>query len=1077
MRRFRSFFFVYVCYNKLIRFENCILNELIIYFFMFKNIVIVCFAFLFLPTKLKSQQFLHREYGVVEGLNNPYVYALAQDKNRFIWIGTAEGLYQYNGREFKPYYIKDGLASNFVYSICVDNQNNKWLGHEDGSITLFTDKFFLKRKSDTILNTRINKIVQKGNRKVIVCTQSNGLFEMDLNFKTKPIALFAGDEIIWDVAEISGGHLIVCTDQGVYILPFQNGKYESKVALEELKYISVLSVSKAKLLGADFILGTEYDGIYTLQIGPNLKPIIKRLNETGVEPGDQLYFANFDHKDELWVSRHQSGVTKSIVENTKVTTQKSYWQESFKNYYIKSFLLDNEGNYWLGTYGNGIIQLTNNIFLLSKPSQFKNESFKVKAVAAKGDSVFVSTGSDLFLFFQEKFEKLSLGTIPNNRKSPILITCLYYDNAAKRLLIGTNDFGVLAYDQKTATMKQFYFNDIANNINNIVNDRQGNIWVATENGAFRYESKSKTFSSFTMANGLAHNNVHTIYADRRNRIWFATHNSGMSYFENGVVKFLPTPYKSKPIDINSFAESQDSTLWIGTNGDGLVCLKDTSVTNYINRQNGLLSNFCYTLAFNEQGNLWVGHKNGLSEITPATNKIYNTSNSDLLQEVEMYLNAISTNKHITWYGTNKGLLKYNPADAFDGGKENSTMITSVKVFFNQPDSVKYNYFKNFLFPPDDLNFSFKDNHLTFEFIGICMSDPNKVMYKYFLEGYDEKWNPETHLNQVTYANLDPGTYTFHLISMNQNGFWNSKPTLYHFEIVPPFYRTWWFYVLIASLSVFAVIGIFTYRTHQLRRKNEFLEGEKIKLESEILQRKMTEEKLKRSEILLQRANEELNTFIWRSYHDLRGPLKTIQGLVYVALSEAEKKVIVSYLELINTTTAKLDGLLQQFSKVTEVRRSKIAISKVNIEEIIQSSIAEVLREHGIVDSDFTKDINVSGTLYFDKNFLFTLFHHLLDNAVIFAKDKFPIVNIKVRQYGAQLKIVISDKGTGIQPEALPKVFDMFYKGTSVSKGYGLGLYIVGKIASVFDGTVNIFSSYDEGTTVIVRLKNQEKFKA
>ncbi|MFN0049329.1 MAG: two-component regulator propeller domain-containing protein [Cytophagales bacterium] len=1020
----------------------------------------------------KAQHFLHREYGVSEGLDNPYVYSLAQDSSRLIWIGTAEGLYQFNGKKFTPYFTKDGIASDFIYSICVDNNNNKWFGHDDGSITFFNDKYFKKRLADTIINSRINKIVLTKSKKVLVCTQSNGLFSIDKKLKPSLIPFFSGNEIIWDVAEISSGNLIVCTDQGAYILVLENGVYAERIALSELLDLSVISVSKSKTSNTDYIIATEYDGIFTLQIVDKNAYLVRKLIEKDVTMGDQLYFANFDDKNGLWVSRNKNGITKSGVENQKINTQKSYWQESFNNYYIKSFLLDHEGNYWLGTYGNGIIQLTNNIFLLNKPKKSENIPFTVKSVATKNDSVLLTTGSDLYVFAKDSFSLLKIKNLPKNRKEPLTISCLFYNKVTGKILIGTTNFGILEYDEVTERTKHWYYNEHSNNINNIVYDNKMNIWIATENGAFRYNSAENAFDSFTMQDGLAHNNIHTIFADKSDRIWFATHSSGLSYFKDDKISFITTPFKSKPIDINCFAEGKDSTLWIGTDGDGVVCMKDTTVTNYITKQNGLLSNFCYTISLNERGNVWVGHKNGLSEITPKTQKIYNTSNSDLLQEVEMYLNAIAVNKQIIWYGTNKGLLKYNPTDADESGKENSNLITSFKIFFNHPDSVKYNYYRSFLFPPDNLQLSYKENHVTIEFVGICLSDPNKVLYKYYLEGYDEGWSPETDLTQITYSNLPAGKYIFHLISMNQNGLWTSKPTIYKFEVIPPYYQTWWFYTLVISLTVLVVIGAFTYRTQQLHKKNDFLVGEKLKLESEILQRKMTEEKLKRSEIQLQRANEELNTFIWRSYHDLRGPLKTIQGLVYVALSETEKKAIVSYLELINSTTTKLDALLQQFSKVTEVRKSKISITKINIEEIVEASLVSALKSHNCIDYEISKDVSVNGDLYFDKNFLFTLIHHVFDNAVIFSQNGIPVINIKIKQYGSQLKIVISDKGNGIQPEALPKVFDMFYRGTSSSIGYGLGLYIVNKIANIFDGSVNIFSALNEGTTVVIRLKNQ-----
>jgi serine phosphatase RsbU (regulator of sigma subunit) len=206
-------------------------------------------------------------------------------------------------------------------------------------------------------------------------------------------------------------------------------------------------------------------------------------------------------------------------------------------------------------------------------------------------------------------------------------------------------------------------------------------------------------------------------------------------------------------------------------------------------------------------------------------KVTHFGKDDGLLNLESNGNAVSKDKDgRILIGTISGLEIYDPKFDKINTKEAITNINSVKLFFGQEDILKYaNGTDTNTMLPKTLLLPFNKNHLTFQFIGISLTAPEKVMYQYKLEGLDDDWTPPTSKTEATYSSLPPGNYKFLLKTMNNDGIWNEVPVTYNFTISPPWYNTWWFYT-ISIITLVASIWLYNfYRTKKLIADKQKLE--------------------------------------------------------------------------------------------------------------------------------------------------------------------------------------------------------------------------------------------------------------
>lgn len=225
---------------------------------------------------------------------------------------------------------------------------------------------------------------------------------------------------------------------------------------------------------------------------------------------------------------------------------------------------------------------------------------------------------------------------------------------------------------------------------------------------------------------------------------------------------------------------------------------------------------------------------------------------------------------------------------------------------------------------------------------------------------------------------------------------------------------------------------------------------------------------------LRLANQELNTFVYRSSHDLKSPLTSIKGLVGIARVGSSEEAAERYLPMIENRVEHLDGILSNLINTVEVRERMLERTQLDFQLLINEAISSQRNVPGYSNVNFTRNIRLGRDIWSDKTVVSAILRHLISNAVVFSRTHGATCHVEISATPAMdadkfFTISVADNGSGIPEELHEKVFEMFYRGSNQSRGSGLGLYIVKKSLEKLNGEITLISEVGKGTTVNVRI--------
>ena len=269
---------------------------------------------------------------------------------------------------------------------------------------------------------------------------------------------------------------------------------------------------------------------------------------------------------------------------------------------------------------------------------------------------------------------------------------------------------------------------------------------------------------------------------------------------------------------------------MATDGDGLYLYENETLSK-VNFENNAISNYINLVMAENENQLWLGTNKGLIHynISDQTFRVYDKSGKNARIETKIGASLRSGSGEL-WFGTINGLLKFEAERQEVNKTPVNIDITSIQIHFRDTvleKNVKLNH---------------KNNHITFHFNGICFKDPSKVKYMYRLVGFDKEWQMPTSNNFITYSNLSPDKYIFEVRASNNDGIWNENSIVFPFEISPPFYLTWWFFLVSGIFIFLVIVAYIKFRERQLKKEKKHLEQIVKKRTNEILHQKEEIEK-------------------------------------------------------------------------------------------------------------------------------------------------------------------------------------------------------------------------------------------
>jgi PAS domain S-box-containing protein len=231
---------------------------------------------------------------------------------------------------------------------------------------------------------------------------------------------------------------------------------------------------------------------------------------------------------------------------------------------------------------------------------------------------------------------------------------------------------------------------------------------------------------------------------------------------------------------------------------------------------------------------------------------------------------------------------------------------------------------------------------------------------------------------------------------------------------------------------------------------------------------------KQTEIKLQEKNDELDAFVYKASHDLRGPLASIIGLTQIARDEVHEAPALRYLDLIARSAKRLDSILSELLDLTRMNKSPVQIAPVEVGPLVEEIIGSLRHHPGALRMAFRADIPPACILPSDRKLLGSIFQNLIANSINYQREgaEPPYVCVRAQEEPGAWAFEVSDNGQGIPAKLLPRVFEMFFRGTNQSKGSGLGLYIVKLSIEKLGGHCEIHSTEGEGTRFFFTLPRQ-----
>lgn len=821
-----------------------------------------------LPFRMRDASTCNIQYlDVEQGINSSYIWSILEDKTGNIWFGTyGGGVCKYNGSYFTRYTEKQGLSNNTVLAILEDKSGNIWFGTDGGGVSKYDGNYFTTyTEKEGLINNHVRSILEDNKGNIWFGTESNGVCMFDgktFAYYTEKQGL--PDSPVTSMIEDKSGNIWFGTDGGGVC------KYDNKSFVQIHSGDGLISDHIRSMLEDKH--GNIWFGTYGVGVSKFDGKVFShyRLSE-GLSNASVRCMAE-DKWGNLWFGTNGGGVNKFDGKTFTHYTEK----EGLTSNSIRVIMSDKSGNLWFGTDGGGVCKYNTKSFLHYTIDQgLSNHTVLSLMEDNAGNIWFGTNGGGVNIYNGKSF----ICYTQNEGLSNNTVWSMLQDKTGS-VWLGTNMGGVCMFDGKTFTQYSDKNGLSDNSVLSMLEDSFGNIWFGTDgDGVYKYDGKS--FINYTEKQGLAGNTIWTILEDKSGNIWFGTDGGGLSKFNGRFFKNYGIKEGLSNNRVLSLTEDTKGNIWIGTDGGGLCKFDGVFFACYTDKE-GLSNNNIYSIKEDREGNLWLGTEYGLNHFIVDEGLTirgkYNVqkgqnilqidvlTKEDGLKATDFFENsALLDSKNRIWWGTSKALSMLDLKEYEFNQRVPQVQLENIFIEGNFVDfrnikeaehdslrdkehhpinKVKFQNVHKFLNLPEKLELPYYLNHLTFNFNAIDWQGPQKMRYRYKLEGFDPNWSKLVYDNTADYRNIPFGEYVFKVEAIG-GSHKRSKTFEYPFVIYPPLWRTWWAYAIYAGFAIAIIILIVQWNSRRLIARAHEL---KIKVDEAIIeikeQKQLIEEKHK-----------------------------------------------------------------------------------------------------------------------------------------------------------------------------------------------------------------------------------------
>lgn len=821
-----------------------------IYFYNMRCSFYVYICLLWLCTHLCNAQVQQLRVDGMPMLNRKVeasVYCFIEDQNGFMWLGTEDGLFQYDGYDIKHYqsHYKDenSLSDSFILSLFQDDDGYIWVGTRRGICIIDPIKNTIQRIYQQEIPKRINVIYQDRDQYIWIGSDE-GLFR--INHTKRTVQTFQSPATksknhpdtkdyfrVYSILQDHTNQVLLGTNQGLYQVTSQN-------VIQEYSQFSILHQVGINTLYEDpyhqLWIGTSF--LFVLDANRNKIQKQKDIKQVRTITGDQQGIVYIGTRNGLFV------IDKK---DTQVYQKNDASFDLMSNNIRHAYLSANENILWLGIYPGfaSKIHLKTSKFIryhLTNDDDFMwgihaDSTGQIWVGCYKGDIYQIDPSSQKVSLFPTTFPKGISGISSDNNGHIWLIGNEIWQTD----ITGTNI--------QKSPHKQL-------KIRASCDDQQGNIWLGTVKGLKVFNKASQATQLFLPKDSTYHkittDFIYTIYFTPQNELLIGTSQSGLYRLNLQSHQITLVPH-TKEMDIYNIYQDQNQDLWLGTNiGLGYVT-KDTLI--FYDESNGLSHNTVYALSADNHQRLWMSTDKGISSFDIPNKKFTNYSVSEGVLHNEFSVNSVCKAENgFFYFGGTLGVTAFHPDSIQPVHFNNQTLISDF-LLFNKPVSINdSSILTKDISYTDTLQLDYSDYLFGFKFGCINQQQFDPITFSYQLEGFDQDWlSPLGDQTMAIYTNIPPNTYTFRVKALSTNGQAGpeSKITVI---ITPPFWKTKLFILIsIASLCLLGYLFV-KYREKQLVKQNHLLEG-LVSERTERLQIVNTELKAQKTAALMQ--NEKI----------------------------------------------------------------------------------------------------------------------------------------------------------------------------------------------------------------------------
>jgi len=771
----------------------------------------------------KLSQYIRDRWGSEKDFPGGFVYAIAQTSDGYLWVGTDKGLVRFDGLNFHLFQeaIPGSSPIGPVLGLTTDAEGNLWIRLQSTKVLCYRNGKFEPGHDKAAFS--ITAMYKASNGDFLVSSLALGALRYSQGGFLPLTAQADSSSSMPSTPQETRSNVATLSD-------WSTGVVTHRLAPPYSPVIALAETADGKVW-----MGTQDRGLFYVS-GGQITSIANGLPDQKIN----CILPVSDH--ELWV-----GTDKGVVRWSGTDLTRFGVPRVLQHTQVLALIRDRDANIWAGTPA-GILRF--NAEGVSRDDSERGPRAPVTALLEDREGN-IWTGSSLGI---ERLRDSAFVTysaadgLPSDSNGPV------YVDGQQRLWFAPLEGGL--YWLKGGRVGSVSNAGLGHDVIYSITGDGLDLWVGRQQGGItylRYGGGSVTAETYTEANGLAQNSVFAIEQSQDGSVWAGTLSGGVTKFTNGHFTNYTTASGMLSNTVTSIAETPDGTMWFAT-PNGLSALSNGQWHAFTVRD-GLPSADVYCLLTGSEGKLWIGSAAGLAFVAsdhvqalrhlpaPLNEQIFGIaddgngwlwvatashvlrvkrsallagqlSDADVreylaedglhgLEGVKRQRSVFADSLGRIWFSMNRGLSVVDPTRVADRSAPARVHIEAISADESPIDM------------QGPVRISAARQRIEFSYAGLSLSNPERVRYRYRLDGFDKDWSEPVTERSAVYTNLSPGSYLFRVMASSSQGLWNGSEATFPFEVQPMWWQTWWFRLCAVLATGVAVLAVYRLRVRQL----------------------------------------------------------------------------------------------------------------------------------------------------------------------------------------------------------------------------------------------------------------------